>query len=231
MGFSGPILNSLPAGFVLTSPVINTGFTVTPQSWATIGATAPATDTYAFASDFGHDGGLLRYNGTRWKPLNGSLVLASLDTAPGGVGSVEAIAFQYQLPINALQNKDRLRLALTMTKSGTTDAGTLRFRMGTAGTTGDTQIYSQNAMIAANQVIDMIVDFRLESATSIQMLGASGGAAPGYSGTSGNAAIAPTTISSASANAVFFSVGILSAGVTNTVTLLDATLTMISTAN
>ena len=109
-----------------------------------------------FISNAGTKGSHWFYDGTRWKPLNGSAMLASLDTASASIGSSETIVFQYLIPANLWQTADRLRFWLGMTKSGTTDTGAMWFRIGTAGTTADALIIGANEIAAANQQAGLV---------------------------------------------------------------------------
>lgn len=211
----------------LTAPII------TSTAWASVPAAGTA-GRIAHASDFGTKGALLMDDGTRWKPVAGCAVLATLDTASANIANSETVVFQYQMPANILQTNDRLRLRYTMTKSGATDSGTSRVRVGTLGTTGDTLIMNNNPFLAAaNRSGAMVQDFRLESATSLRLLGnnAASGAAMGYSAVSNNAAGAAVTIASAAANALFVSLTILSSGATDTVAIVDAALDLCASAN
>ena len=199
-------------------------------------ATLPTPGTagrMVLCTNFGVGGSVLMDSGTRWKPVNGKTILATLDTAYGPVtNAAEAIAFQCPFPAAMLRATDRFRLAYTLTKSGTTDAGTVRFRMGTAGTTADTQLYSSGTGITtANRAGSNLIDFRIDSATTITQSGNSGGnSGIGYSVFGSGVSLGPITISNIS-NALFFSLGLLSGGAADTLTLLEAQLEMITSPN
>lgn len=202
---------------------------ITSTTWANK-PSAYITGQPVFISNAGTKGSHWFYDGTRWKPVGGSCVLATLDSASSAINNSITIAFQYQMPAGLLQTGDRLRVALSITKSGTTDAGGVRGYCGTAGTTGDTGLFSLTAMAAATLQQSYLLDFRLESATSLQML-ASSNAPMGYGQASTVALASPVSISSASANALYFSIGLNSGGTTNTLQAVDAQLTLIAKAN
>lgn len=208
------------SALVLTGPLGLKSYTIaTLPSAATAGAGA-----MVYASDYGVDGAVLRSNGTRWKPLGGLATLKSLDTPSASIGTAETIVFQYQMPANLLVVKDRLRLRFAMTKSGSTDLGTMRLRVGAAGTTADTQVLSQAPLTATILAGAIDTDWRVESATSLLKLGITANGSPlGYSQTSTTAAAAAVTISNINTS-LFVSVSILSAGVSDTVILQDAQL-------
>jgi len=189
-------------------------------TWANKPASYP-TGLPVFISNAGTTGSLWIYTGTRWKPLNGQALLASLDAVSSNIGSSATIVHQYLIPAGMLQTGDRIRARISGSKSGTTDAMTLRFYMGTAGTTSDTQVMSGTVLAAGNRNFGTDIDFRLSSATTLQQL--SGITAPfGYSTSGSTAYPAAVSITSAAANALYFSVGIFSGGATNTVAIEDS---------
>lgn len=216
----------------LDAPVFTTSVGIPSVAWASIPAPGTAGKIVR-VSNFGTKGALLMDDGTRWKPVAGCATLATLDAVSSSVGNSETIVFQYLIPIGALQSKDRLRLALTMTKSGTTDLGDIRIRVGTAGTTSDTQIDSWAMIAAANRTGSMLIDFRLDDATHFQELTGNAGANSlrGYSSVSSVAFGASVAISSAASNALYFNVSIFSSSTNDTVALQDAQLQLCSSAN
>lgn len=205
------------------------------NTFSKLPSTATPGATY-YASDIGTNGSYWMYDGTLWQPMNGSCVLATMDTAgTPKTNAAETIDFQYQLPAGLLQVGNRFRIALTLSKSGTTDSGTLRVRLGTAGTTADTLLNANNSTSvpnAANQQLSLMMDFRVASATSIQMLGVSNGsnATSGYSQSAAGLPASAVAISNVS-NSLWLSVSVQSSGGTNTVTLMDAQYTLLAKLN
>lgn len=198
-------------------------------TWANLPA-AGAAGRISFVSNAGTKGSHWFDDGTRWKPLNGSAVLATLDAASGNIANSESIVFQYQMPANLWQVGDRLRVFLGQAKSGTTDGLTTNLRIGTAGTTADTALFALTTIAAANRQGGLEFDIRLDSVTTARTMPSSRSPG-GYASFSTVAWDAAATISSASANALWISVGILSGGATDTVQLAHAELTLISKAN
>ncbi len=203
----------------------------TQVAWSAIGSAATA-GMQKDVSDAGVKGSTWRADGTRWKPVNGVATLASLDTTSSNIANSETIVFQYLMPAALLQLKDRLRLTFTMTKSGATDNGTVRIRIGTAGTTSDTQINSNAATVlgAAGRQIGVIADIRVESATTALLLGVSNGNPGYYSASTAGGADNAITIANVS-NALYVNVSVLSSSTNDTVAIRDVQLQLIAPAN
>lgn len=195
-------------------------------TWATKPA-SPQTGITYFFSDVGTKGSFWYYDGTRWKPLNNQCLLASLDASVTGLNNSEVISFQYQSPVGLFQLKDRLRLMVTMAKSGATDTGILRWRFGSAGTTADSALVSATTMAASARYAGFIYDARIETATQTQTLGR---ADLGYGGTSTSAQPGVITNGNIS-GALFSSLGALSNSTNDTISLVDAQLWLIAPAN
>jgi hypothetical protein len=191
--------------------------------------TAPVAYQEAWFTDAGSKGSKWYFDGTRWKPVNNQCVLATLDATSAPVANAETIKLQATLPAALWQIGDRLQFIMTVDKSGAVDVGIFRLRIGAAGTTSDTQIYTGNILSAANLLAGNIFDVRLESATTVQQL-ADSTATLGYLGAISSALPAAVTISNVS-NALFASMAILSAGATNTVRLIEARILYVSSAN
>lgn len=192
---------------------------------------SPTAGQEVWISDAGAGGSKWRYTGTQWKPINGTALLASLDTTSSNIANSETVVFQYQAPAGMYQVGDRLRATFTFTKSGTTDTGALHMRMGTAGTTADTSIGSLSSLLAAgNRSVGLILDFRIESATSIQRMPNGSLAIAGYS-TGSSATVASAVAISNISNSLFFNISIASSSTNDTVALVDAHLFLIPKAN
>lgn len=209
--------------FILQPPVPTYTWATKPASYA---AGQPV-----FISDAAVHGSHWHYAGSRWRPVNGQVVLATLDAESAPVGNSETITLQYLFPAGSLQVADRLRLYYTLNKSGTTDQAVLNLRIGTGGTTSDTLVLNQtNAIAATSRSSGQVVDFRVDSATTIRkMVNGSATASAGYSNQSNSANPAAVTISNVS-NALYVSIGILSSSTNDTVTLVDAALQLLSPA-
>lgn len=194
-------------------------------TWANKPASYPVGQSL-FISNVGAKGSHWWYDGTRYKPVNGSVVLATLDATTSNINNTATVVLQTLLPAGAWQTSDVIRVQAYMEKSGATDTGIATAYVGTAGTTSDTGVLSSTWMTATIRTADSFCDFRLESATSVQQVSL----LAGYGNTTlvTNAA---TTITSAAANALYVSIGIRSGGTTDTVLSRHATITLISKAN
>lgn len=186
--------------------------------WASLPAAASYAGYRARVTDGGPAGGVyVVSDGTRWKPVNGTANLATLGAAVSGIANTETIVLQSLLPANFWRNNDNIRLWLATTKNGATDNMNLNVRVGTAGTTADTAVLSLGTMGATILTSGVQFDFKLASATTVQRVGQIASTVGAYSGGSTSAAPAAVTISDASANALYVSIGISSSGATNTV--------------
>lgn len=203
---------------------------ITPvYTWAGKPASLPAGQV-AFISDAGARGSHWRYDtaNSRWRPLGGAVVLASLTSTTADHSATDTVVFQYQMPAGLWQQGDVLRFDLGAKKSGTTDTMAINLRVGVAGTTADTSVGSLTFITASQRQAAAIVDTRLEAATSVQRLPVTAGTF-GYSGTGNSTAFpAAVGISSTVANALYVSVSIASSSSTDTVALVGSKLTLIS---
>lgn len=194
-------------------------------TWANI----PATYTIGqpvFVSNAGTKGSFWYYDGTRWKPQNGMALLASLDTTVSNIGSTATIVLQALLPANLWQTGDIIRVQCFAAKSGNADSGVASIYAGTAGTTLDTQLANSTWMASSGRTVDYFNDYRLESATTTQLVSL----AVGY-GTTSSVIASPVTISSAAANAIYVSFAIRSTGSTDTISAVSGGIWLISKAN
>lgn len=203
------------------------GPTLGSVAYASLPAAGSAGRVYR-VSNAGTKGSLWMDDGTRWKPLNGSALLASLGATSASIANTPTVVFQYLVPINLWQLKDKLRLFLSPTKSGTTDTCVMAVHIGALGTTGDQTVFSTTVLSAAQQNGGFIFDLRLETATTLLRLGRSD---LGFGGATTSAPPGVVTITSAAANALYVSVAISSSGATNTVALQEGQLFLIGDAN
>jgi len=203
----------------ITSPVIGS------TTWANIPAAGNA-GKMVFVSNAGTKGSMWLDDGTRWKPLNGIVTLSTLYTPSGNIGNTATIVHQYLIPAGMWQLNDVLRISGYTGKSGTTDQMIAYFYVGTAGTTSDTQVNASTWMTAASVSAAYFCEIKLTTATTSQL----NSITSGYGGSS-SAVPAGVTISSASANALYVSFGIRSAGTTDTVKAYSASIQLLSTAN
>lgn len=113
---------------------------------------------------------LFESNNVRWKPVGNRAVIATLDTDWTGVtGTAEQIAFQKSIPLGLIsRNGDALLVTGGFGKSGTSETTTIQLRLGAAGTTADTSILSTAPLATTNVSHGMYLEFRRQSATSIQ---------------------------------------------------------------
>lgn len=198
---------------------------VTVGTWAAIPLASDAgAGALYYATNVG-GGTLLVSNGTRWRPLGGSSVLGKLGAPVAGIVNAEQLVLQTLIPAGLLAAGDQLLVSATVAKSGATDSSDFSVRVGTAGTTADTVVYVLTALSAAARTWGSQEEFKLISATSLQR---NGNTTSAYVGLATSVAPAAVTISSASSNALWLSVGLKSNGATDTVTAQGATIQWIT---
>lgn len=199
-------------------------------TWANRPSSAGNGQMYLF-TDLGASGTIMRYSGSRWRPLAGQAQLASLGAAVTGITNSETIVLQTLIPAAAWQTNDTIRVWLHGSKSGTTDTYSIWVRVGTAGTTADTAITGLSGyqfMPAAGVTGGGIYDVKLASATSAQKIGGSLTAVMSYYTNQLGALSAATVISDASTNPVYVSLSVASSGATNTVAVQSAQIQLIT---
>lgn len=198
-------------------------------TWANRSASG-VTNALYFATDVGENGTLFQWNGTRWRVLNGTGALKTLGASASGITNSETIVLQASLPAGSWQTNDLIRIRdLSISKSGTTDTGNLSIRIGTAGTTADTVVTGASALgiiSAANTTYGGEFELKLVSATSAQKTGNSGSAP--FAGGNSTTLPAATTISDASANALFITATLASTGVTNTLAIQSGRIELVT---
>lgn len=197
----------------ITSPAL-TAPTISGRTWATVNATTPTAGTLDYVTNIG-PGIHVSYVGSRWKPLNGNATVGWANAA-SGITNTETVACQALMPTASVATGDVIRFWLSgMSKSGTTDTYSVQIRVGTAGTTSDTSVFSQNsALSTALQAGGALYAVKLTDATHVQNESATGLGAVATSNAS--AFSGSTVVTSAAANALYWSITVKS-GATNTV--------------
>lgn len=206
-------------------------YSIPTYTWATKPATFP-TGASVFISNFGPKGSHWYYDGALWKPVGGRITMAATDADSASVNNNETIRLQALFPAGGLQVGDQFEIPWKVNKSGTTDTGSVRVRMGTLGTTGDTQLFSQTVLIAANRQGGALFGFRLNSATTVAQypITSASGIGSGYPATAVGGVPADTTISSV-ASATYVSVSILSSSTNDTIVLANGRIDFIRSPN
>jgi len=212
---------SFSAGGVTTYPVQNFTFSTLPAAASYSGMQARVTDL---------NNALFESNGTRWKPVNGMAVIASLDTDFTMTGVTETIAFQKLLPAGLLKNGDKLRIRCSIGKSGTSETTTLALRLGATGTTADTALQSFGAMATTTVSVGMLDDFKRLSATTIRKLG-NGSQLTQYAGGATAATAFPVTVSNMDSTALYLSATLTQSSTVETGSMYDFSLELVASAS
>lgn len=201
-----------------------------PTTYANLPAASLLSGYMAKVSDIGGStGSLWISDGVRWKPVNGTVRLYSSVSQSAAVSGVtETIQRQILLPANLLQVGDRLVCKISQSKSSTSETATTRIRLGTAGTTADTQLAAIAAMTTTNVSVGWTWDMRVNSATTVQKMGGASTALPW--GTSTGAFPAATTVSSMTSNDLYLSFSSFMSSTVETTRIEDLTIELHTTA-
>lgn len=168
------------------------------------------------------------WDGTYWRVLAPTDVAFDTTVSTAGIASAsEQVNKQLTLPAGLLRLGRSFAIRVLWTKSGTTDAATnVRLRIGTAGTTADTQVFNTNGLGAANRSYATSSLFFANSATQLRALG-TGTLAADWLG-AGQSTTYPQnfTVADLDANALIVSTTYTMAGTTDTPNTAHMILTM-----
>jgi hypothetical protein len=149
------------------------GNVVIPPSstWANRGSGA-YTGERKLITDAGVSTSEFWWNGTRWRPASGRMVLHEIAAPVTTTADTnEQIADYVAIPIGLVINGDILKTRFACTKSSTSDTATIRHRLGTAHTTSDTSMGVATASLATTQRSqNFTVELKRISATSFMPL-------------------------------------------------------------
>lgn len=217
IGFNA--VNAQPSGFAAITWAARPTATA-----ANNGAIIRFTDVGGNAGNGG--GNFFFSTGARWKPISADAMLDAIDTPNTSVANTseqQLNTTHIVIPPGVIQDFDRLRVRISLSKSSTVDTATIRFRFGPLGTTADPIIATITSLATTNVSCGALVDFKRASSTTIQKLGS---ASPdqAYNGASGGAYPAAVTVSDMNVNGMFFSITSQMTTGTETVTVQDYTL-------
>lgn len=95
-----------------------------------------------------HDGSVWRLDGPQ------DLLVDTTPTVPAGGGTAEQVLRSIALPAGLLASLRYMRVAMVMGKSASTETGTVRLRLGSAGTTADVSV-GQASYAAGNRQLSI----------------------------------------------------------------------------
>ena len=158
-------------------------------------------------------------------PFANRRLLASLNAVSSNINNTETVVLQALVPAGSWLVGTMIELPnLGATKSGTTDTCAIKIRVGTAGTSADTQILTNSPLGAANRAWNGQAVMRLDSATTVLPVG---GNSAGFQQGTANSALSAVTISSAASNALYVSVTLASSSTNDTVALAMGSIWMV----
>lgn len=170
-------------------------------------------------------------NGVRWKPVNASVILDSVDTANNGVANTAEQNLNPNhiiIPAGVIGNFDRMRLWVSMSKNGTVDSSTIQIKFGPLGTTADPVVATVTTLATTNQSIGFLLEFKRLSATTIQKQG-NASTDVSYNGASAGAYPAAVTVSNMDSNGMYLSITSTMTVGSEICTLQDYTLELYAT--
>ena len=208
------------------SPIVpaTSTFAGLPSAAANVGTQYFVTNVGAGTGGAG-GGTMFVASTTRWKPAGGNASLDSVDTPNVGVANTTEQNLNPNhivIPAGVIGNFDRLRLRLSMSKSGTVDTATVNIKFGPLGTVADPAI-ATFSFSTTNQTDGAFIDFKRLSATSMQKLG-SAGVDTGNAGPNPGAYPAPVAVANMDSTAMFLSITATMTSGTEACTLQDYTL-------
>lgn len=123
----------------------------------------------------------------------GRTLLKPLTAVSANINNVETVALQAVLPPGAWRVGTMIEFPnIVVTKSGTTDTGTIKIRVGAAGTTSDTQILTNGSLGAANRAWNGNAAMRLDGVSSVLPIGGNSG---GFQQGTSNSALSAVSLS------------------------------------
>lgn len=171
-------------------------------------------------------GNLFYSNGVRWKPINGVALLDAVDTANTSIANTAEQQLNPNhivIPAALVGDYDRLRIKMTLTKSGAVDTATVRLRFGPLGTTADPLIAASIVLTGTNQSYGALIDFKRTGATTLQKLG-NGDISSSFGGLLAGVIAAPVTVSSMTSNPMYLTISSQMTTGVETVSVSDYTL-------
>lgn len=165
-------------------------------TWAQLKALSPSNYTQTklfFVTDVGYSGSYWYSNGTKWVPLNGTIVLYAIssDVAHSGAATTEKLA-EITIPAGLIQNGDLIETHISVDTTNTSSSGSFYHKLGTTGTfAGDTTIGTVSQPSSTNLHGSANKRWKRVNSTTLRLTDIMGA---GGLGTSGTAALVSTTV-------------------------------------
>jgi hypothetical protein len=196
------------------------GYLTTAQLLAKYPASTKFTGYTARLTDLGN--AFVMCNGVRWGPVNGSALIKFTASAVSNITTTELFPLQALFPGGLLVVGDAISLRTIASKSGTTSATTVNYRVGVAGTTADDVISTQAFMSAGQQTTGGEVVLKVTAADAITRVGPNAGGQYSYNAPVSTAPLAAVTLASGAtiANDLYFSCGLVQNNATDSTSLV-----------
>lgn len=203
-------------------PIFNANTFLGKFLWANIpAASAVPVGSQILVTNLGQSGVFMFTNGAFWRPLGGVVEMLSQTVSITTIANTSEQIFtaaQVTFPAGFLQIGCQIQTKAGFSKSGTADTMSTRYRLGSAGTTGDNAFGTTGALTTTSISAGIILDGFIASATTFQK-GGSGTVSASLSGPSSTAVPAATAIANISGANIFSISNVASIG-SETVTLL-----------
>jgi len=170
-------------------------------------------------------------NAFRWKPLNASIVLDSVDTANSAIANTTEQNLNPNhvvIPAGVVGNFDRLRLWVSLSKNGSVDTSLIQIKYGPLGTTADPVLATITTLATTNQSLGCLLEFKRLSATTMQKQG-NASTDVSYNGSSGGAYPGAVTVANMDTNPMYLSITSTMTTGAEICTLQDYTLELYAT--
>ncbi len=190
------VVNSPAGSGFYTAISDGSAWLATMPVWRGVWASRPAANAsmpaYAtiFVTDIGPHGTTFYSNGTYWMPSNGKALLKDTTTSPtvGLVGTTETIIDSFTIPSGLWFPGAKLHVNVGFEKAGTTTIDlTGKIRIGAAGTTSDSTVFTYTLATTAISIGRMDMLERVSTTTNRKLGSGAAGSATAFSSTSNTA--------------------------------------------
>lgn len=221
-------VNHLTGGGEFSAGATSIDLITGQYTWALLPSASSMSGKTAWVSDVGGAGSMWKSNGTRWKPVGGSVFLGQVIDRPSTSGVTSKNIGSILIPAGLIQDGDRLRCTFSLSKSGASETATLAFRFGSVNTVSDASFFTTGGFSGTNQSLGAFVDVLRKSATSMQKLGNGQTMSNAYSGPTTAAFPSAVTVENMDSTAMYLHLMCAMSSTVEVVTLEDMLVELVS---